>query len=54
MRKDVIDGVLDMYGYEEEILDHNKAAKVRYLVMKSLRNKKFSPWRDAAEDKNHP
>lgn len=44
MRKDVINGVLDMYGYEEEILEHEEAAKARYLVMKSLRNKRFTPW----------
>ena len=44
MRKDVINGVLDMYGYEEEILEHEEAVKARYLVMKSLRNKRFTPW----------
>jgi hypothetical protein len=44
MRKDVVDGVLDMYGYEDEILETDKPEKARYLVMKSLRSKRFTPW----------
>lgn len=44
MRRDVVDGVLDMYGYEEEILESDRGEKARYLVMKSLRTKRFTPW----------
>jgi hypothetical protein len=44
MRKDVIAGILELYGYEEEILEADRAEKARYLVMKSLRSKRFTPW----------
>jgi hypothetical protein len=53
MREDVIYGVLDMYGYKDrsskdkETLERNNTKKARYLVMKSLRNKKVSPWNEA-------
>ena len=64
MRKDVIDGVLDMYGYEDGILSRDRAGKARYLVMKSLSSKRFTPWsisekgmlqkiKAAIEDGNH-
>lgn len=44
MRRGVVDGVLGMYGYEEEILESDRADKARYLVIKSLRSKRFTPW----------
>jgi len=44
MRKDVIEGVLDMYGYEEEILEKDRGPMARNLVMKSLRSKRVTPW----------
>jgi len=44
MRKDVVAGVFRLYDYEEEVLDNDKPEKVRWLVTKSLRSKKFSPW----------
>lgn len=40
-------------GYEEEILEHDKAEKARYLVMRSLWNKKVSPWNEAEKAMLH-
>lgn len=50
MRKDVIDGVLDMHGYEDGILNRDAAGKARYLVMESLRSKRFTPWSIAEKE----
>lgn len=44
MRKDVVEGVLKLYDYEEEISEADRSEKARNLVMQSLRTKRFTPW----------